>query len=132
MSDQNLAPFRSFVPRDLPSTNTRKRLSDFRFVMLKIEAVNQQNGTYHNNPSLDQAREMLRSAMTLLRIGDQTECSYTRRKEQLLWSSVVNLLRRHCRLGRVNTSQMQLVFLPLMQQLSLHTARQQYDHVHGS
>ncbi|EGZ22491.1 hypothetical protein PHYSODRAFT_491414, partial [Phytophthora sojae] len=71
-------PYRSLVPMDLPNKNTRKRLSDSRFVMLKIESISRQNNT---NPSLQQARQMLVGAMDILPIGDQTQRNYTRRKE---------------------------------------------------
>ncbi|EGZ07969.1 hypothetical protein PHYSODRAFT_453555, partial [Phytophthora sojae] len=54
---KNWPPYRSLVPMDLPNKNTRKRLSDFRFI----------------------------------------KPSEITRKEQLQWSTVVNLLRRHNR-----------------------------------
>ncbi|POM68001.1 Hypothetical protein PHPALM_15891 [Phytophthora palmivora] len=95
-------PFRALSPIDLPNKNTRKRLSDFRFVMMKIESISRQQTTYRSNPSLHQARQLLSKAMDLLPIEEQAQRKYTRRKEQLQWSTVVNLLRRYKRSQQVN------------------------------
>ncbi|ETI41357.1 hypothetical protein F443_13407, partial [Phytophthora nicotianae P1569] len=56
--------------------------------------------TYIDNPTLSQARQMLRAAMTELPIHDRTQHNYTRRAEHLQWSTVVNILRKHSRLQR--------------------------------
>ncbi|KAG6951961.1 hypothetical protein JG687_00013298 [Phytophthora cactorum] len=94
--------YRSLVPIDLPTIRTRKRLSDFRYVMIKIENIARRQQTYVDNPSLLQARQMLSAAMSELPIHDRTQRIYTRRSEHLQWSTIVNILRKKSRLQRIS------------------------------
>ncbi|KAF1772640.1 hypothetical protein GQ600_26102 [Phytophthora cactorum] len=79
----NAPPYRSLVPIDLPTIRARKRLSDFRYAMIKIENIARRQQTYVDNPSLLQARQMLSAAMSELPIHDRTQRNYTRRSEHL-------------------------------------------------
>jgi hypothetical protein len=86
-------PIRELVPSDMPSVNTRKRLSDFRYLMKHIEAAAAETGTFTSHPSLHQARAMLANASSQLPVPDRTARGQVRRVEQLQWPTVVNLLR---------------------------------------
>ncbi|KAG6948383.1 hypothetical protein JG688_00015119 [Phytophthora aleatoria] len=68
----NAPPYRSLVPIDLPTIRARKRLSNFRYAMIKIENIARRQETYVDNPSLSQARQMLSAAMSELPIHDLT------------------------------------------------------------
>jgi hypothetical protein len=61
-------PFRNLAPADMPDKNKRKRLSDFRFLMTRIESELIRSGTFMENPSLDEARVMLHSVTQRLSI----------------------------------------------------------------
>jgi hypothetical protein len=86
-------PIRELVPSDMPSVNTRKRLSDFRYLMKHIEAAAAETGTFTNHPSLHQARAMLVKAAGQLPVPDRTARGQVRRVEQLQWPTMDNLLR---------------------------------------
>ncbi|KAF1785185.1 hypothetical protein GQ600_13558 [Phytophthora cactorum] len=101
----NAPPYRSLVPIDLPTIRARKRLSDFRYVMIKIENIARRQQTYVDNPSLLQARQMLSAAMSELPVHDRTQRNYTRRSEHLQWSTTVNILRKQSRLQRISNQE---------------------------
>ncbi|KAG6956754.1 hypothetical protein JG688_00011263 [Phytophthora aleatoria] len=101
----NASPYRSLVPIDLPTIRARKRLSDFRYIMIKIENIARKQQTYVDNPSLLQARQMLSAAMSELPMHDQTQRNYTRRSEHLQWSTIVNILRKQSRLQRISNQE---------------------------
>lgn len=97
-------PIRNLAPADMPDKNKRKRLSDFRFLMTRIESEVIRSGAFVESPSLDEARVMLHSAIQSLHILHHTARNRTRRKEQLQWSTAVNILRKNDKVSRGSTS----------------------------
>jgi hypothetical protein len=97
---ERILPLRRVRPGDLTGTNARKRLSDYRFLMLALEAKAREAAIWLDHPTAAQAAAMLTPALVALGLPDQTVRGRMRRLCSLRWGSVVNLLRSHQRLLR--------------------------------
>ncbi|KAI8895224.1 hypothetical protein BC833DRAFT_651416 [Globomyces pollinis-pini] len=87
-------PFRSFKPHDLPSKNLRKRLSDLRFLMGKVEKAVQTANQFIANPSLEEANSMYEIGKFAISIPEFTEKNRKRRQPQLTWGYVAQKVRK--------------------------------------
>lgn len=87
-------PFRTLTPTDMPTTNMRKRLSELRFLMKRIEAKCHEVGMWVNAPTIDNANAMYDAASGhVLLDGDRSETGRRRRGGQILWTSMVTMIR---------------------------------------
>ena len=94
----SIPPFRILRPHDMPSTSTRKRLSDFRFLNKRIEDACKSKGIWIDNPTVIEANEMFLRVAEILPSTDATDGRY--RSRQARWRTVVNLMRKNLQNGR--------------------------------
>jgi hypothetical protein len=89
-------PLRHLESIDLNIKDSKKRLSDLRFIMHMLEEKAQEEGVWSGQrPSLLQANEMYDACKIVVEVPIETENKKRkRRREQLTWRTVVNLLRR--------------------------------------
>jgi hypothetical protein len=89
-------PRRHLESIDLNIKDSKKRLSDLRFIMHMLEEKAQEEGVWSGQrPSLLQANEMYDACKIVVEVPIETENKKRkRRREQLTWRTVVNLLRR--------------------------------------
>ncbi|KAG7350981.1 hypothetical protein IV203_010341 [Nitzschia inconspicua] len=86
-------PLRNLRKDDMPNTNLRKRLSDFRYLMQLIEERVEEKGKWIAHPSIEQANEMFEAGKDILDISDVSEKGRKRRGLQMKWSSMVTQVR---------------------------------------
>jgi hypothetical protein len=94
VGDQRLGvpPLRRLQPRDLSTKNKRKRLSDLRYVMRKLEQRATELNIPYKNKDLQHAIDVYNQCADVIEVPDQTSNNRKRRKGQLVWLSVVRLL----------------------------------------
>lgn len=83
-------PFKFLKPCDMPTTNLRKRLCDFRFLFLYIENIAKEKGIAVETPTLEHCNNVFLSIESDIGLNDQEK----RRFGQIKWSTAVNILRR--------------------------------------
>lgn len=80
-------------PEDLSSKNLRKRLSDFKFIMQRVEDNAKEKGVWKDRPTELEALEIFEKAGEVIQLPDQTKSGHKRRRGQLSWVSAVNIMR---------------------------------------
>lgn len=90
---KNIPPLRFIKPADLKEVKERKRLSDFKFVMQRIEENLEIEKNSLNSCSVEKIQEIFKSTEHALRIDSRTEKNRKRRLEQLSWTSAAVILR---------------------------------------
>ena len=87
-------PLKRLTPDELGTKNLRKRLSDFKFVMNKIEARASELGIAKASPSEEEAIEIYNSCSGVIEIPPNTTTGKRRRTGQLTWMTAVDILRK--------------------------------------
>ena len=82
-------------PTDMVTSNLRKRLSDFKYLFGKVEQLLQETDQWIFPATIEQANTMFQLAGTVIAVPDKTVGAHKRRKIQLSWLSVVDILRNH-------------------------------------
>lgn len=86
-------PLQQLEPRDMPSKNLRKRLSDYLYLMKRVERLVKEKGGWIAKPTLAQANEMFAAGQEALSLPPLPS-NRQRRVNQMKWQSVVQLLRK--------------------------------------
>jgi hypothetical protein len=86
-------PLYKLHPQDVMSKNARKRLSDYRFLMKKLEDASKQIGYKQGKLTLEECNRLYEQAKCVSNIDKFTDKNRKRRINQLSWLSVVKLLR---------------------------------------
>jgi len=89
-----LRPFRTLIPDELRTDALKRQLTELRFMMRRIEEAVKRQGTYTVNPTLEEANRMYEIGKSAIAIPDQTATDRQRRKPQLSWTYVVQIVRR--------------------------------------
>ena len=87
----------------MSTDNQRKRLSDLKFLMLKIKSKAQELGVWVENPSLEQATSIFTTCMEHMPALRSTDETSSRRSYQICWRSHVNNLRTYQRAAESHT-----------------------------
>ncbi len=92
---RNYVPYRLLKPNDMSTPNLRKRLSDYRFLMGKLEEKLVEQSRWIANANVSQANEMLQLvAPIVLDLNSDTINNRKRRPYQVKWGTMVNLVRK--------------------------------------
>jgi hypothetical protein len=78
----------------MPSKNLRKRLSDLRFLMGKIDDAVQAANMFITDPTLEEAIVMYEIGRSVIAIPELTPQNRKRRQPQLTWGYVVQKVRK--------------------------------------
>ena len=97
---KQIAPLRQLKSHDFPTINARKRLCDFRHIMLHIEKTVRDRGAWIKRPSAEDANNMYRAAQVHLAITAD-------RPGQIKWRTACNLLRQSERSSREQSGRAQ-------------------------
>jgi hypothetical protein len=93
-SVKNLPSFRMMLPIDLGSGNLRKRLSDLKFLMSKIERAAKALNIPTTNLSSSEAAVVFQQCTSAVELPAVTEKNRKRRRGQLVWPSAATIRRR--------------------------------------
>lgn len=86
--------FKILKPDDLPSKNLRKRLSDLRYLMGRLRDKATEKGLNLDIQTIEQANNIFSAIEDAVALPEFSKSGRKRnRKEQLVWTTVVNLLR---------------------------------------
>ena len=86
--------FKTLKPDDMPSKNLRKRLSDLGYLMGRLEDKATEKGLNLDIQTIEQANNMFSDIKDAVPVPEFSKSGRKRkRKEQLVWRTVVNLLR---------------------------------------
>jgi hypothetical protein len=88
-------PLRNATPHDVSSEKLKKRLSDFRYAMLFIESCIE-NNISSRDMTITQANELFHGAQNQMMAIISNDARH-RRLNQINWSTVVNIVRKHRR-----------------------------------
>jgi hypothetical protein len=86
-------PFRKLKPIDMPASNARKRLSDLRYLMQKVERHAVAAGRSISNLSPRSASVVFDEHSSVIDVSTSTDGSRKRRRNQLVWITVASILR---------------------------------------
>ncbi|TMW57620.1 hypothetical protein Poli38472_003545 [Pythium oligandrum] len=86
-------PLRQLETSDVPTKNTRKRLSDLRFLMRHIESLLIKLNVWRESPSEEEANQMLRAAFDKLPLADVAANGRKRQPDDIKWHSAVSIMR---------------------------------------
>lgn len=86
-------PLRRLIPNDMPSKKLRKRLSDLRYLMKRIESAAVALGINVHNLTPRSSRRAFESCKDAVHVADVTNDGRRRRKQELVWVSIVRILR---------------------------------------
>jgi hypothetical protein len=87
-------PLRILTPADMPTRDSRKRLSDYRFLMRKLEGRLRRDGAWVPEPTLDDCNTMFDAAADEITVPEWTAGQRKRRLTQLKWTTLVKVLRK--------------------------------------
>ncbi len=94
---KGLPPFRLLAPIDMPTKNKRKRLSDLRRLMMRIEQAMEDRGLADSNPTPQSSARIFELCKDAVGVEDTTGRGRQRRSDQLVWITVISTLRTHQR-----------------------------------
>ena len=83
------------TPDELSSRNVRKRLSDFKFLMNKIEKRAAELGISVHSPSEEQAVSISEQCSSIISMPRQTFTGKRHHTGQLTWITAVTILREN-------------------------------------
>ena len=95
-SSKGYPAFRMLEPTDMPNSDLRKRLSDFKSLMMLFRGPLEASGKWIEHPTLDQANAMFdeaEQAAEHLLHDNSKQSKHARRFSQLNWSTMLNLAR---------------------------------------
>jgi hypothetical protein len=93
-ASMQLPPLRFVQSSDISNRNTKKRFSDLRFLMAKLETAARAKSLLIKRVSISEALEVYGQIQDAIAIKPNTPCRRVRRQNQLSWRTVVNTLRR--------------------------------------
>ena len=95
MGDERLGypPFKSLRPDDFSNKNARKRLSDYRFMMMQIEQKASDLGIHMPIKTEQEAVSVFERCKSVVSVPHETVTGKRRRTGQLSWLTVVDFLR---------------------------------------
>ena len=95
MGDERLGypPFKSLRPDDFSNKNARKRLSDYRFMMMQIEQKASDLGIHMPIKTEQEAVSVFERCKSVVSVPQETMTGKRRRTGQLSWLTVVDFLR---------------------------------------
>ncbi|OWZ09480.1 hypothetical protein PHMEG_00017812 [Phytophthora megakarya] len=93
-----IGPYRFLQWRDLSSSKKRKTLSNYRCMMMEIQ-TKIPHCSWISAPTIEQARKILQSVLAKLPVSDVTPKKRQRRKDQLKWSTALNVIRANRRVS---------------------------------
>ena len=89
------SPLRFISGSDLTSKNHRRRLSDLRYLMKKIVREAKRSGIrYGTKPPLNEINEIFERCKHAINVSNETKHNRERRRSQLSWRTIVNILRK--------------------------------------
>ncbi|KAF4135749.1 hypothetical protein GN958_ATG15073 [Phytophthora infestans] len=91
---KQIPPLRRLDGRDMPNRKMQKRLSQLRFVVLKIEKDATSKELFPCSTAIDAATDVFIKCASSVAVDDITEHSRKRRHGQLSWATVGKLLRK--------------------------------------
>jgi len=100
LDESQECPPQNTYPQDKPNPNSRKRLSDLKFLMSSIGSRAQELECWHESPNMQQVIQMYTRVVE----SDDSIVSFTstnkrkRRVDQLKWPTVVKDLRKRSRI----------------------------------
>ena len=100
--EKQICPYKKFERLDMPTDAAKKRLSDVRSLMGRLEGKLRAENAWIANPSLAQVNEMFARAKDVLAVPEQTSKGRKRRVDQLSWYRHLDLLREKDKKSRNN------------------------------
>ena len=91
---QSIPPLRRCTGKDFSNRKARKRFSNLKFLMTKIEDRARESGIWQNTLSIQEANNILEMCQDAIELPGRTEADRERRIGQLNWATCVNILRR--------------------------------------
>jgi hypothetical protein len=91
--EKRICAFKKFDHMDMPTIALKKRLSDVRNLMGRLEKKLQNDNAWIVNPSLAEINIMFAHAKGVLEIPVQTKKGRKRQLDQLSWQTHLDLLR---------------------------------------
>jgi hypothetical protein len=101
-AEHGYPPVRLLEPNDMPSKNDQKRLSDIRFLMRLLQTELEHQNVWVESPTMEQVVDMYSQAAHILPVADKSASGRARRRNQLSWKTVVNILRKPQRVVAVS------------------------------
>ena len=95
-------PYKQLSPVDMPSSNDRKRLSDFAVLMKRIESKVVEIDAWIEDPSSIDVDRMYDAVIDLIEIPDLTPANRERRLGQLAWRTIKKDIYNNTRNNRRN------------------------------
>ena len=86
-------PLKRLTPDELSNTNLHKRLSDFKFLMTKIEKRAEELGIAKSSPSEEEAIAIFEQCSSVISLPRETSTGKRRRTGHLTWITAVTILR---------------------------------------
>ena len=87
------SPFKPLRPEDFSNKNARKRLSDYRFMMMQIEQKASDLGIHMPIKTEQEAVSVFERCKSVVSVPHETVTGKRRRTGQLSWLTVVDFLR---------------------------------------
>jgi len=85
-------PIRQLTAADMSTTNKKKRLSQFRSLMKKVEQHARSRGDWPETPTQEVAAEMFKLGVQVLDMGDEAP-----RIDQFTWRTIANRVEKRAR-----------------------------------
>jgi hypothetical protein len=87
-------PLKRLLPQDLKDKNERKRLSEFRYLMICIERKALELGLLKSSWTVEDAISTFSACQDAVEVSDTSEKQRKRRKTQLSWVTIATLKRK--------------------------------------
>ena len=86
-AERGYPPFKDLEPSDFADQNARKRLSDFRYLMVKIDQCAQEKGVYKENATMEETKEIFKQCVECLKLPRKEG------RQRRTWQSVATWCR---------------------------------------
>ena len=93
-SERMCPPFKSLHPSELKSSNAKKRLSEYKFLMNLIENRAISLGIFKAKPTIPEAIEIFAACKDVTNVPETSLKNRKRRVSQLSWITVATLIRK--------------------------------------
>jgi len=93
-AEKGYPPFKNLEPSDFADQNARKRLSDFRYLMGKIDQCAQEKGVYKENATMEETKEIFKQCVECLKLPRKEG------RQRRTWQSVATWCREQDGLHR--------------------------------
>lgn len=92
--ESNIPPLKYVKPSDFNIQNQRKRYSELKFLCNMIDEEISQKGLNNRMETIEASIETFTEVRSVVEVSSQTRTSRSRRRGQISWRTVVNILRR--------------------------------------